>query len=49
MKNSVKFKNCGASSKMQQNRKNNFGNIFKKYFKHRQYLPVFADFLKFGD
>ena len=38
MKNSEKIKNCCESSKMQKNRKNNFGNIFKKIFENRQIL-----------
>ena len=38
--------NCGASTKMPKNWKNNFGNIFKIFFKNRRFTAAFRRFSK---
>ena len=38
--------NCGPSIKIQKNRKNNFGNIFKIFFKNRRFTAAFRRFSK---
>ena len=40
------IQNCGPSIKMPKNRKNNFGNIFKIFFKNRRFTAAFRRFSK---
>ena len=46
MKISSRVQNCGASTKMPKNQKNNFGNILKIFFENWQNAAVKRRFLK---